>query len=231
MRTHHAILLASLLLPAAVILAAATATAGEPTSSGSATIKGSGKPATTQRTVPAFRAIALTGPIDLDFRLGPTQSIELSADDNVLPLITTTVRESSLTIALNAKSISPRTPLRATITAPTITALALRGTGNAVLSGLKSSSFALSLEGSGSVKATGAVSTLSISLTGSGNIEAKLLHSSTASIDLEGSGNATLHATGTVAVNLNGSGNITIHGRPKSVAQSVHGTGRLSIPE
>ena len=55
------------------------------------TVAGSGKVATETRAVVGFDAIALRGSITLELRQGEREGLELSADDNLLPLIETRV--------------------------------------------------------------------------------------------------------------------------------------------
>src|SRR5690348_13657579 len=88
------------------------ATLGSLASAGNDQVVGSGKRASSVRSVAAFRAISLDGAVDLEFRAGATQHVELVGDDNLLPLITTSVRDGALHID-SQRSYTTRTPLRA----------------------------------------------------------------------------------------------------------------------
>jgi hypothetical protein len=55
---------------------------------------GSGKAATETRALPEFQAIELSGSMDLKVRQGSPQSVQVQADDNLLPLLETVVEGS-----------------------------------------------------------------------------------------------------------------------------------------
>src|SRR4051794_29395751 len=61
-------------------------------------VKGNGVKRTETRTVSGFTGIALSVPGQLEVRLGPTESVTIETDENILPLIETTVTHGSLQI-------------------------------------------------------------------------------------------------------------------------------------
>jgi hypothetical protein len=215
--------LASVLLAlAAVALFATSALAGD-------SLTGSGKLARQPRSVGAFRAVELHGSIDLELKVGSPQRVEIIADDNLLPLITTTVKDQSLRIDVGDRSFTTRNQVRAVVVAPSLDALAMRGSGDARVEGVSTRSFAVSLQGSGDALITGAATSVAVSLSGSGDVDAKGLTSESAAVDLKGSGDVCVRATKSVAASVAGSGDVTIFGNPRSVVRNVRGSGSIEV--
>jgi hypothetical protein len=221
----------SLVTPALAALAASATlvVVGIAGAAPSDTLHGSGKAASAVRTVAAFRAIELDGSIDLEFRAGAAQRVEIVADDNLLPYVTTTVKDGSLRIATANRSMSTRTEMRAIVTAPELGALAIRGSGDAKVSGLSGKSFALSVRGSGEVDVAGRTDAVAVKVSGSGDVDAKELVARSAAIDVDGSGDVEVHATQVVAININGAGEVDVYGKPKSVVRKVNGSGSIEV--
>jgi len=215
------------LTPALCLLTLAATTALA--TAGADTVTGSGKLARDVRSVPAFRGIELQASVDLEFRVGSPQRVEIVADDNILPFITTTVSDGSLRIGTGKQSFSTRTPLRAVVVAPDLGALAIRGSGDAVIDGIANRSFAVSIEGSGDVRVTGKSASVAVSIKGSGDVTAKHLIGDSVAVAVSGSGDVCVHATQSVTATVNGSGAITIHGKPKSVHRKVNGSGEIRL--
>jgi len=125
--TIHATWLAPMLLSLALLPAEGRAA--------TTTTTGSGRTATEVRALTEFEAIALVGSIDLHVRLGTPQSVELSADDNLLPLLQTTVESTAQGATLRVgwkrdESISTRSPVQVTVVVPRLSSLAGAGSGD-----------------------------------------------------------------------------------------------------
>ena len=134
------------------------------------------------------------------------------------------------------------------VTAPTITALSLTGSGSLSAEGpLRAETLDLALSGSGGMTlptlrvATtlrtaasgsgnlglgGEVPTLNASMSGSGNLSALELRTKTTSISLSGSGNASLYVTDELNAALRGSGNVRVAGGAV-VRSSIQGSGKV----
>jgi hypothetical protein len=217
-------LLAALAASATLVTVGALATAAP-----ADTLYGSGKAASSLRAVPAFRGIELEGSIDLEFRAGPTRRVEIVADDNLLPYVTTTVKDGSLKIGTASRPMSTRTGMKAVIVAPDLAALAIRGSGDAKVTGIASKSFALSVRGSGDVEIAGRTDAVAVKVSGSGDVDVKDLVARSAAVDVEGSGDVEVHATQVVAINIDGSGEVDVYGKPKSVVRKINGAGTIEM--
>ena len=203
-------------LPYAVIVLAGCSLTG---------VKGNGTARSEVRTVPAFIAIEIAGPIDGEIAIGPEARVEISGDDNLVPLITTEVSSGRLAIGTH-KSVRPNLPLVARITAPRLTAVGLTGSGDTTVHGLQADDLTLSLTGSGTLRADGTAHQVGVELTGSGTFALDGLAAERVRVTVSGSGDVAVAASKSLDVQITGSGDVTYHGDPE-VKQQVTGSGKL----
>lgn len=215
-------------LVAGLLLTAATlgSSAADPAPSGS------GKAASELRTVAAFESIKLSGAIDLELRIGPQLRVEISADDNLLRYVTTKVKNKTLTVELDrspGESIRTKAPMRAVITAPSVTAVAVLGSGDAVVSGVTGDQFTMAVSGSGSVRASGTAKRVQAAINGSGEISSKDLTAGSATVAVHGSGTISVHAKDAITAAISGSGDVEVYGKPANVTRIVDGSGEVRL--
>ncbi len=190
-------------------------------------IQGSGRIVRQDRAVAAFRRVETLGATTVHVRLGAKRSLAIAADDNVLPLLTTEVRNGTLTIGSRG-SYRTRGPIRVWITAPDIEAYRTAGSGDVVIEGVENPRLALTIQGSGAVRATGRTRRLDLSIHGSGNADLANLAAVDADAGLYGSGTATVRVSGRLDARVIGSGDLRYIGRPSAIGQQRMGSGRIS---
>ncbi len=175
-------------------------------SSGSPTVRGSGTPAVETRALPPFTGVTMAGDCNVAVRIGTPQRVAISADDNLLRTVKTTVRSDTLRITTPG-SFSAVTPMRVAITVPYVDALRLSGTGAMLASGSTPTLFA-TLDGTGAMRLSGLV--------------ARDVHAT-----LSGTGAIAVTATRSLAAAIPGTGQITYGGFPQQVTQSITGAGAV----
>lgn len=219
---------------------------------GRASSVGSGHPASEERAVSGFRAIALRGPIDVVVRQGSREAVQVRADDNLLPLVQTFVDGQgdggTLRIQLkHGESVRHRTPIVVTVDVIALTALSSAGSGNISVEPLKTPSLALSLSGSsdarlrqldtealgirvagsGDVQASGRAARLDVSIAGSGDVRTRELVAGEVSISIAGSGDASVAAQRTISVAIAGSGEVDYSGGAVLIKSRIAGSGSV----
>jgi len=212
-------------------------------------IRGSGHVVSETRNVTGFDRVVFTGSGDATITLGDTENVVVEAEDNILPLIETTVLNGQLSIGLKPNtSISSQRGIHYTINAKSLAAVetlgssnitvtnlvkadafsaTTSGSGNIQLAGLQAGKFDSRSSGSGNIQATGKVDSLSASTFGSGNLNFGELQSASASATTSGSGDINLWATDSLDARTSGSGNVRYYGEP-SVNRSESGSGRVT---
>lgn len=188
-------------------------------------IRGSGTAKTEVRTVPPFSAIDLTGSMDAEIAVGAEARVELSGDDNIIPLITTDVHGDHLEIG-SRKSIRPNVKLLARITVPRLTGIDLSGSGDITARGIQADHLAIGISGSGTIRGDGTAHELEVNVGGSGAIAFGQLAAERARVNVSGSGAVEVAATRTLEVSISGSGDVTYHGDPE-LKKHVSGSGTV----
>ena len=188
-------------------------------------VSGSGRLVQQARAVAPFRRIETLGAQNVDVEIGPRTEVVVVADDNILPLVTTTVRGGALRIDTRG-SFRSRTPTRVRIMVPALDAFESKGVGNASLARIDSPRLALGLTGAGNLRASGRTGELLLNLTGSGNADVAGLVATRAQVAVRGSGNASVRAERHLDAAVYGSGNIAYAGRA-TVQQRRFGSGSI----
>lgn len=237
-------------------LGLATATLGlltglSPGLAAAASVAGSGTVATESRPTGAFQAIALRGSIDLDVRQGDAISVQVQADDNLLPYLETVVEPGASGPVLHVRwksghSITTRSKTRVAVVMPALNAIAgagsgdirveafrtprlklsLAGSGDALLAGLQTDELNLSIAGNADVKGSGRAARLGITISGSGDVALGEMAAEDVSVRIAGSGDAEVQAQKTLSVNIAGSGDVVYRG-DAVLSSSVAGSGTI----
>jgi hypothetical protein len=190
-------------------------------------INGSGTSRTEVRAVAPFNAIRLS---DVDARVvierTGTESVEVTADDNLLALFTSEVKDGTLHLSVaKDKSVSGKRPLYK-ITVNDLRQLGVSGSGIVDASGLDGEGLAMVVAGSGEINAAGRIEDLTISISGSGSCNAAGVKARRARVAVRGSGDLTVNASDELDATVSGSGSVWYVGSPK-ITSSISGSGEI----
>lgn len=191
--------------------------------------KGSGTVKEEVRKLEKFKAIVLATGANLDVVSGQKKhSATISVDDNLLPLVKTTVENDTLTITTE-KPINTRLGLNLKIEAKDLQSINLKGSGNVKVNSLNGPCFEALLGGAGQIDALGSVDSVSASIKGSGNIRMDRLQAKSASADISGAGNISVSANKTLSAKISGAGNVDCFGNPAEVRKDITGGGIVNL--
>ncbi len=212
--------------------------------------RGSGNVISQARDVSGFSTVVLAGVGDLTITQDDTERLTIQAEDNLLPLIKTTVKDNILTIGLNdgvlSGGLAPTKPIQYALQVKSLEAVQLSGAGNVTATALKSQALELSMSGAGSMNVsgidaqelttttTGAGSVTvagkavkaDTSLSGLGSYTAGDLQSNDVSVTISGAGSATVWAADTLTVRISGAGSVSYYGSPQ-VTKNISGLGSI----
>jgi Putative auto-transporter adhesin, head GIN domain len=190
-------------------------------------VEGSGNVITESREVSDFTEIVLGGSGRVLVEVTGTESLTIEAEDNIIPLLETTVSDGRLRLD-TTRSISPTTEVLYTITAANLDGLAVSGSGVVEAEAIDGSDFRVDISGSGDVAVEGTLSgVLSVSISGSGEFDGEALTAPDGEVDVSGSGHSVVNVTDTLDVSVSGSGDVEYLGQP-SVDSDVSGSGTVS---
>ncbi|MGA2174812.1 MAG: head GIN domain-containing protein [Verrucomicrobiota bacterium] len=190
-------------------------------------IHGSGISKTESRAVGSFSKIDLTGSPDVEVAVGPATSVAVTADDNILPVIETTVEGDTLKIG-SKQSYNTSHGVNVKITVPELNGVSVSGSGDIHVTGLKAGDMEATVTGSGDVTLKGAADHLRAQITGSGDLQAGDLAAKDVRVNVTGSGDATVRATEQLEATVTGSGDVHYYGNPPQVRKNVTGSGDIS---
>ena len=208
-----------------------------------ASVQGSGNSATETRALDAFEAVALGGAINLVVRQGAQQSVQVQADDNLLPMLETLVEpgRNGNTLKVrwkregvsggwgnSAHSIQTRSKVLITVVVPKLSAVAVAGSGDVRVESFSTPSLQLSLSGSGDARLDSLTADeLEVRVSGSGDVGGKG-SAAKVKISIAGSGDVRLSEmrADDVSVSIAGSGDVTYTGGAQ-VKSSVAGSGSV----
>jgi hypothetical protein len=189
-------------------------------------VKGSGNRKTEDRTVGEFDRIEAGGATDLQVKVGATQKVTVEYDDNLLPLLTSTVKDGTLVIETKGNINSHEGP-KITITVPKLNGLDLSGATQGKVTDLRSKTLDIKLSGAASIEASGVADKLDLNISGAGRAELKKLNNKTAKVDVSGAGNAALNTTDSLTATVSGAGSVNYVHAPKSLQKDVSGAGSI----
>lgn len=180
------------------------------------------------RDIGDFSKIKLSGSPDLHITVGPATSVEVIAEEDVLPLIVTETEGNTLKIHPE-KSFRSRRGVDVRITTPALDAVSINGSGDVQVTGIRSDEFVISINGSGDAKLNGTTGTLVVQINGSGDVHAGELKATDTRVRIRGSGDASVQASNSLDASVNGSGDVACFGNPARVEKSVRGSGEIKV--
>lgn len=172
-----------------------------------------------------FSRVVLLVSAEVRVRVGGEAFVEVTADDNLLDLVTTEVSEGALIIAARG-SYSTRTGIRVDVVAPALDAVTSDGSGDITAAGVRATTFEVSMRGAGDVVAAGTVDELHVELAGSGRARLFGLPAEKVDVTLEGSGDVEVSPLRSLEVSLRGSGTVVHAGSPQ-VTSEIRGSGKV----
>lgn len=211
-------------------------------------ITGSGSLRKQTRTPGQFNGVALALGADVQVRLGPSDSVTVEADDNVLPLVETVVENGTLKIRAARRSLNlHNATIRVQVQARRIDSLSVGGSGSIEAHALAAPALRVDIGGSGSVRllqprtealdvsvggtgsleaAGGSARRVTVGVGGSGDVKLDRTSAVQASVNLAGSGSVLLNVREVLKVTIAGSGNVGYYGDPQ-VSRTVAGSGEV----
>lgn len=208
--------------------------------------RGSGDIVTETREVSNFNRVELSGIGDVTVYQGSEESLEIEAENNVIPHIITVVEDGTLKISFDRRAVVPTKNIRFTVMMREVHGLetlgvsniraddietdelflGISGTGNINLRDLRAERLQSTISGAGNLEVEGEVNEQEINLTGAGNYNGEDLESKSAEISITGLGKVTAWVTDNLKVTISGTGGVDYYGSPQ-VSQQISGLGRI----
>lgn len=214
------------------------------------TQRGSGVMKSETREVQNFHAIEVSYPAEVFISQGATESLQVEADDNLLPGLQTRVRNGTLEIFYkveNGDAVRPTKPVRITIVVRDLDEVDFESAGTIEITGIETDSLSVSvsgagelkledlvvkdlsvnLSGAGSMSASGTTEELDVNISGFGDFNGRDMQSKRATVNISGAGGASVRAEDQLFAQISGAGSIDYYGSPE-VTKQISGVGGIN---
>ncbi|MBK6930440.1 MAG: DUF2807 domain-containing protein [Saprospirales bacterium] len=209
-------------------------------------VRGEGPVKTETRPVRDFHAVNAQVPGNIEVRISEQFSVEVQAQENLLPILKTVVEDGALRVYFE-KNTSHVEGLKVLISAPAFDGLSLSGSGRLeVLTPISGEHLNLSISGSGEMdvpqadigqmhcnisgsgdmRLSGKAAQADFQISGSGDVDAKALAAEKSSTTIAGSGTVTCRVAQTLKAEIAGSGDVFYVGSP-AVDTDIAGSGKV----
>lgn len=189
-------------------------------------VKGSGNVVAEVREIKDFTGVDVGGVFIVEVVAQKDFFVEVEADDNLVPLIKTEVRDGVLHIEAE-KRLSSRNGLKIRIAAPEINRIDASGVAKVELKESKSEELHIDVSGASNVTLGGTSSRLFIDVGGASRVYAGELKTEDARIDASGASSVETFATGNLQAKASGASRITYSGGPKNVEKRSRGASSI----
>lgn len=193
-----------------------------------------------------FTRIDVGGAGNVQIECGKEQTVEVTADNNLLSSIETEVRGNTLYITTVGNPFN-KGSVDLKISLEKLDELSLSGAANVRIINLKNDNVKISQSGAGEVAmesvqcreinfessgasditAEGECEKVSIDLSGTGSIKLKELKTDDMSISISGAGSAEVYAAKNLKVEISGTGSVDYYGSPENVEKDISGAGSI----
>ena len=190
------------------------------------TITGSGKLVTETRDVSEFTSISSEGVFEINITESETQSVEVTADDNIIHNVKTTVSGKELSLYLKGDSYE-RITLQSNLEVVGLNGISNSGVGNINATGVKNEGeFRVYNSGTADIKIIGESTDLNIMNEGTGDFNGFDFEVSSCEIENVGTGDIEVNCSESLDVTITGSGDVYYKGHP-TINVEISGSGKV----
>ncbi len=188
---------------------------------------GSGISQRETRAVDTFDEVEVNGAATVHVRFGGESKVELTTDDNLLPLIDTRVDDGRLVI-------EPREPIRPSaglvieVTTQELARVEANGSVDLHVEQAKRGQLEVELNGACDFVASGQVDQLTIDASGASDVDTRELRAQTVKFSLSGAGSGQVYAARSLTAEISGAGRLKYYGSPSQIKQELSGVGSIS---
>jgi len=189
-------------------------------------VSGSGNVISEKRDVVDFQGIDVGGVFQVEVIAQKDFSVEIEADDNLLPLIKTEVSGGILRLETE-KRITTKNPILVRISAPNIENLEVSGASKVSLANLSNENLQIDSSGASKITVAGETENLTVDVSGASKIDAENLKTENASIDASGASKVSVFAMNELKTDASGASSIIYSGSPKNLTKKTSGAGSI----
>jgi Putative auto-transporter adhesin, head GIN domain len=176
-------------------------------------VTGEGPIRSERRQAGAFSRIEVSTGIGVTVRMGPTRSLEVRAQENIVPIIATNVEGDALRIR-STRSYSASEGVEVTVVTPMIAGISMSGGSQGRIEGLETERLDIDLDGGARLTVKGVASSVALDASGGSSAELANLSATTITLEVSGGSTATVQASNEVSGSASGESRVTVLGDP-----------------
>ncbi len=188
--------------------------------------KGSGHVSTEARDITGFSGVDVSGVFQVDITSQKDFAVEVEADDNLLPLIKTEVRDGMLHIETERR-ISTNNGLKIRISAPDISKINASGVARVNLVNVNNNELRSYTSGAAKTTVSGVTAKLLAEVNGASSLDAESLRAEAAEVDASGASSASIFATDELSSDASGASKIVYSGSPANIKKNSSGASTI----
>jgi hypothetical protein len=218
--------LATLLL---LVLGACTSAGQTVTTGAGPYTQGSGTAATEARTVKPFHELEANSAVHVSARVGAPGGhtiVEVRTDDNLLPMVKTTVADGRLTVFIDG-SLTSKVGIDVTITTPELDLIVANASAVIRAEGVDTDALLVASTAAADVSATGTVERLELHVLGGATAGLYGLDADDVTVELAGAGRAEVQASEAVRGTVTAGSVLWIDGDPSDVSVTTSAAGEV----
>jgi hypothetical protein len=197
-------------------------------------VRGSGNPVEEIRDLNGISGVSLATSGNLSIEVGNTESLRITADDNLLEFIKTGVKDGELEIGTtNNVLLEPTSPVRYHLTVKDLKNIAIYSSGDVQAPNLRAEDFSVTVASSGDLSMDGLeAETFHVQILSSGDVKLGNLKAGSLDVNISSSGDLEIAAgeVGTQDIVLNSSGDyIAPNLASKEATASLNSSGSATI--
>ncbi len=177
------------------------------------------------RDVARFTRIDSGDSVDVRVRVGEAQRVQVSAGEEVIDDVRTSVRDGVLHVTFDHRGFGGGDVV-VDASVPRLTGIDVSGSGDVDALGVDAEEFEVRSDGSADVSVQGTARTLAVELDGSGDADLTDLVSREAQVTVGGSGDADVRVDERLRATVDGSGDLHYRGDPE-LTRHVDGSGEI----
>jgi hypothetical protein len=179
-------------------------------------VRGSGLIKTESRSATEFSSIAFKSEGKVTVQQTGKESLTISAEENLLPLLESHVTNHILSIGtVNNTNIDPTKPIEFVIEVKSLAGFRMTGVGSIEAKGIQAKQMTIALTGVGEMTIEGAADSLDLSLEGVGSYNGEAFKTKQANVRSDGVGTAVLNVGDRLDAVVSGVGSVEYIGSPK----------------
>lgn len=190
-------------------------------------VRGSGIVKTESRRVGEFSSISFKSVGRVKVQQTGKESLTISAEDNILPLLESRVADNILYLTIvNDSHLNPTKPIEFVVEVKSLESLNTDGVGSIEAQGIQGKRLAVVMDGVGEVTIAGSADVLDLTLSGVGSYQGEAFQTKQATVRNSGVGSAVVNVSEQLEADLSGVGSIEYVGSPQ-VRKSGQGLGSV----